>query len=231
MQLPTNLLPTNTPAPPHTHPHTGWQPGRQRAAHCPPHPPTSLLCPQTCCSPPDLALSSEATAACSWAWAWPPPFPSAPPLGSLLIKATLVQLLLWSPGWVREAEGWVARTVGELGRGGTGRTAEVGSSTLHLLRACPQGAHSLRAEPPHVLGWGGKEVKAKRQAMQTPRPKQRWGAKQAEAGVLGGAGGRQPGKPCLDLWTGPSSGLKAAPLPPDWGYLRCTGGAPAPPTC
>lgn len=82
----------------------------------------------------------------------------------------------------------MARTLGELGRGGTGRTAEVGSSTLHLLRACPQGAHSLRAKPPHVLGWGGKEVKAKRQAMQTPRPKQR-GCKAGTGRSPGGTGG------------------------------------------
>lgn len=71
-----------------------------------------------------------------------------------------------------------------------GQTAEVGSSTSHLLRACPQGAHSLGAKTPHVLG-EGEEVKAKRKAMQRQCGPSKGGAKQAGGGL---GEERQPGK-------------------------------------
>lgn len=67
--------------------------------------------------------------------------------------------------------------------GGTGRKAEVGSSTSHLLRACPQGAHSLGAETPNVLGWGKRRDDGQIEGNAETMWPEQGGAKQRQAGA------------------------------------------------
>ena len=119
-----------------------------------------------------------------------------------------------------------------------------GSSTSHLLRACPQGAHSLGAKTPHVLGWRKKRGKGKEAGnAETPWPKQRG----CKAGTGRGRGGGRwgvrsrgewwPCKSCLDLRITDQAQDSRLPLPnqvgttwvelvpPGWGWHW---GAPAP---
>lgn len=73
-------------------------------------------------------------------------------------------------------------------------------------------------------------MKKERQFIQIPWPKQR----DCEAGTGRGprvAGGWQPGKSCLDWGTGPSRGMKAAPLPLGWAHLGVHWRWPSPSSC
>lgn len=109
----------------------------------------------------------------------------------------------------------LARALGEAGGWRHGLDSEGGSSTSHLLRACPQGAHSLGLRPHMCRGGGRREAKAKgRQCRHGP--KQRGCKAGAGRGPRGGEE-RGTGKPCLDLRTDSySSRSRLAPLGAHW---------------
>ena len=162
MWLPSNLVPTNTRSPPRREGSQGGSLGGRGSPWATAL--TAHLCPQTPLGLPDHAPSSKspkpavgpggATLFCPY---------TLRPVRSLIKTTTAAAPTVPALLGVREgAQVWTAALASRGGRelsvsqagGGTRLTAEVGSSTSHLLRACPQEAHSLGAETPQVPGRG-----------------------------------------------------------------------------